>query len=89
MLMYLLTGYLIPYLAKITGQEPTLFWYIVGGPGIFSPLIILGILILRSEGVIINKETLSKRLLFRKLAKNDLIWTLIGFVIIAIAFDLI
>ncbi len=45
-LMYCLTRYLIPYLSKITGQETILFWFIVAGLGIFTPLIIVGIFIL-------------------------------------------
>lgn len=88
-LMYLLTKYLIPYLSKTTGQESILFWFIVAGLGIFTPLIILGIIILKSEGFSLNRESLAQRLRFRKLTKNDLIWTLFGFLIIAILSGLI
>jgi membrane protease YdiL (CAAX protease family) len=83
LLMYLLTKYLIPYLSKTTGQEPILFWFIVGGLGIFTPLIILGIIILKKEGFKLNKETISTRLRFRKLSKSDLLWTLAGFIAVA------
>ena len=89
LLMFLLTKYLIPYLSKTTGQESILFWFIVAGLGIFTPLIILGIIILKSEGFKLNKESFTGRLRFRRLTKNDLIWTLIGFVIIAISSGLI
>jgi len=89
LLMYLLTKYLIPYLSKTSGQESILFWFIVAGLGIFTPLIILGIIILKSEGFNLNKESFTQRLRFRKLTGNDLIWTLFGFVIIAISSGLI
>jgi membrane protease YdiL (CAAX protease family) len=77
--MYLLTKYLIPYLHTITGLETILLWFIVAGLGIFSPLIILGIIILKSEGIKINKETIISRLRFRKLTKSDILWTFMGF----------
>ena len=83
-LMYCLTKYLIPYLSLITGQETILFWFIVAGLGIFGPLIITGILILRSEGYIISKSTWVERLRFRKITKSDLIMCLIGFVFVGI-----
>jgi len=83
-LMYCLTKYLIPYLSLITGQETILFWFIVAGLGIFVPLIITGILILRSEGYIISKSTWVERLRFRKITKSDLIMCLIGFVFVGI-----
>lgn len=83
-LMYCLTKYLIPYLSLITGQETILFWFIVAGLGIFVPLIITGILILRSEGYIISKSTWVERLRFHKITKSDLIMCLIGFVFVGI-----
>jgi len=87
--MYLLTKYLIPYLSQTTGQETILFWFIVGGSGIFTPLIILGILILKNEGFKLNKETISTRLRFRRLNKSDLLCTLTGFIAVAILSGLV
>jgi membrane protease YdiL (CAAX protease family) len=89
LIMYLLTKYLIPYLSQTTGQETILFWFIVGGIGIFTPLIILGILILKNEGFELNKETISSRLRFRRLNKSDLLWTLTGFITVAILSGLV
>jgi len=88
-LMLLQTNLLIPYLSKVTGQETILFWFIVAGAGIFTPLIILGLIILRKEGFQINRETITSRLRFRKLTRSDLIWTLIGFIAIAVLSGLI
>jgi len=48
-LLFCLTKYLIPYLSNVTGQETILFWFIVAGLGVFLPLIITGLLILKAE----------------------------------------
>lgn len=82
-LLYCLTKYLIPYLSRVTGQETVLFWFIVGGLGVFTPLIITGLLILKSEGYKISKETFVERLRFRKITRRDILWCLIGLVIVA------
>lgn len=83
-LLYCLTRYLIPYLNKVTGQETILFWFIVAGLGVFTPLIIAGILILRAEGFSISKSTWIGRLRFRRLTKSDLIWCITGFVLVGV-----
>jgi len=89
-LMYCLTKFLIPYLSKVTGQETILLWFIIAGLGIFTPLIITGILILRAEGFKISESTWIGRLRFLKISKGDLIWTVIGLIIVgAICFGLI
>jgi membrane protease YdiL (CAAX protease family) len=81
-LMYCLTKYLIPFLSNVTGQEAILFWFIVAGLGVFTPLIITGILILRSEGYKISINTWIERLRFRKITKPDLIWCFVGLVLV-------
>lgn len=84
LLMFLMTKYLIPYLSEITGQETILFWFIVGGLGIFTPLIICGIIILKIEGQKLSPATWRDRLRFRKITRNDLIWSLGGLLAVAI-----
>lgn len=81
-LMFCLTKYLIPYLSNVTGQETILFWFIVGGLGIFTPLIITATLILKSEGYKITKSTWIHRLRFRKITKSDMVWCLVGFILV-------
>jgi membrane protease YdiL (CAAX protease family) len=88
-LMLCLTKYLIPYLSKVTGQETILFWFIVGGLGIFLPLIITGLLILRSEGYRISKKTLVERLRFRRITKRDILWSLAGLILVGLSSALI
>ncbi len=77
-LMYCMTHYVIPYLSDRTGQETILFWFIVGGLGIFLPLIVTGFLILKSEGYSISKKTWIDRLRFRKITRKDLLWSFAG-----------
>jgi len=83
-LMYCVTTYLMPYLSKATGQETILFWFLVAGLGIFTPLIITGILILKAEGYNISKSTWFERLRFRKITKSDLIWCLVGLILVGV-----
>ncbi|GET34307.1 CAAX protease family protein [Prolixibacter bellariivorans] len=88
-LMYCLTKYLIPYLSNVTGQETILFWFIVAGLGIFLPLIITGLLILKSEGYTISRKTWIERLRFRKITKRDIVWTLAGLIVVGLLSGLI
>jgi membrane protease YdiL (CAAX protease family) len=83
-LMYCLTKYLVPYLSKVTGQEIIFFWFVVAGLGIFTPLIITGILILRAEGFKISKSTWINRLRFRRISKKDIIWSIAGLISVGI-----
>jgi len=83
-LMFCMTRYLIPYLSEVTGQETILFWFIVGGAGIFLPLIVTGILILRAEGYRLSGSTWKERLRFRKVTGKDLAWSVAGLVIVGI-----
>lgn len=89
LLMYCLTKYLIPFLSNRTGQETILFWFIVGGLGIFTPLIVTGLLILRKEGFKISGKTWVERLRFRKITKSDLLWSLGGLIMVGILSGLI
>lgn len=83
-LMYCMAKYLIPYLSNLTGIETIFFWFLVGGLGIFTPLIIIGLFILHSEGYGFSKYTWIERLRFRKITKNDLIWSFLGLFVIGI-----
>jgi membrane protease YdiL (CAAX protease family) len=82
LLMFFLTKYLIPYLSKTTGQETILFWFIIGGLGIFTPLIITALIILKSEGFHLNKNTWIERLRFRRISISDLIWSVMGLLVV-------
>jgi len=88
-LMFCMTRYLIPFLTKITGQETILLWFIVAGLGIFTPLIITAMMILRSEGCKITFNTWRKRLRFRRITKSDILWSIAGLILVGIFSGLI
>jgi membrane protease YdiL (CAAX protease family) len=83
-LIYCLTKYLIPFLSKVKGQETIFWWFLVAGLGVFTPLIITGAIILRTEGYALSKSTWTGRLRFCRISKSDLVWTIFGFIFIAI-----
>ncbi len=80
-LMFCQTKFLIPYLSASSGQETILFWFIVGGLGIFLPLIITGLIILKYEGYSLSKHTWYHRLRFKKITVKHLIWGLSGLIV--------
>jgi membrane protease YdiL (CAAX protease family) len=82
-LMYFLTKYLIPFLSELTGYETILMWFLVAALGIFTPLIITGILILKYERYPISVLTWVERLRFRKITSRDLIWSIGGLIVIS------
>ncbi len=84
LLMFFLTKYLIPYLCEVTGQETILFWFIVAASGVFFPLIITAIIILKFEGFKISKNTWIQRLRFRKITKKDILWSIGGLILVGI-----
>jgi membrane protease YdiL (CAAX protease family) len=83
-LLYFQTNYTIPWLAENTNQEIIFYWFVIGGLGVFLPLIIYGIVILKKEGYKLNKETITIRLRFKKLDSKDWYWTLGGFVAVGL-----
>ncbi len=84
LLMFFLTKYLIPYLSNISGQETIFFWFVVGGLGVFTPLIITAVIILRREGFRISRKTWTGRLRFRKITAKDLVWSIAGLILVAV-----
>lgn len=79
------TKFLIPFLSRTTGQETVFYWFIVGGLGVFLPLVVTGGIILKHEGHrFFSMETWKKRLRFVKLSKRDLLWSIGGMIVIMI-----
>ncbi len=83
-LMFVMTHFLIPYLSKTTGMETIFFWFVVAGAGIFTPLIITGLFILKSEGYKISRQTITGRLRFKRLTSKDLLLTFAGLMAVGI-----
>lgn len=84
LVLFLETHFLIPYLSKVTGPEPVIFWFAVAVLGMFLPLLIVAYVILRSEGQEFNKSTWKDRLRFRKMTRHDRLRSLAGIVLIGI-----
>ncbi|MBD3383982.1 CPBP family intramembrane metalloprotease [candidate division KSB1 bacterium] len=84
LLLILETRFIIPWLARITGLEPVVFWFIVAGLGLFFPLLILSLIFLKAEGQKIDKETWTGRLRFRQMNRMDWLWSLGAVVVIGI-----
>jgi hypothetical protein len=53
-LMYVLSIYLIPFLSETTEIEIIFFWFVVAGLGVFLPLTLLGLFILKKENITIS-----------------------------------
>lgn len=70
-LLWIMTHLLIPFLTESTGWESVIFWFISGGLGVFTPLIVAGIIMLHKEGCKFTKELLVERLRFRPMTCRD------------------
>ena len=82
LLLLVQTRYLIPFLAEKTGQERILFWFIVGGLGVFVPLIVSGCFMIATEGNRFSTDTFTNRLWFRKLSFRDIVWSIGALILI-------
>ena len=81
-LLALETQFLIPFLSRRTGIETVIFWFLVAGLGLFLPMLFLSFFMLRSEGLKIEKRTWEERLRFKKMNKNDWLWSIGAIVLI-------
>lgn len=73
LMLYIATHGLIPILSRATGIEPIVFWFLVGGLGVFAPIVIGGYLLLRGEGRP-EGELWRERLRFRRMDRGDWVW---------------
>lgn len=81
-LLFVGTRVLIPLLSRITGQEPILFWFLIGGLGVFLPLLLLAVLLLRAEGAPFDRRLWTERLRFRSMNGGDWLWSLAALLLI-------
>ena len=78
-LLYVATHGAIPALTRATGVEPVLWWFLVGGLGVFAPLAIAGVVLLRGEGAGVAWRD---RLWLRRMDRGDWLWALGALVVI-------
>lgn len=82
-LLFLQTHLVIPWLSETTGVEPIVFWFAVGGLGVFLPLLLASWFLLNREGFTAagtggrgNLRILwTERLRFRRMNAGDWLWT--------------
>lgn len=78
-LLYVQTHVTIPWLSRISGIEPIFFWFVVGGLGVFLPLLLTAWYMLQREGPP-AADTWTHRLRFRRMNAGDWWWSLGGIV---------
>ncbi|MBN1425997.1 CPBP family intramembrane metalloprotease [Candidatus Fermentibacteria bacterium] len=83
LLLFVATHGLIPLLSAHTGREPILFWFLIGGFGVFAPLLMAGHLLIRREGHPRNRLW-TKRLRFRRMSRSDWAWGIGATIVIGI-----
>lgn len=83
-ILFLEANYLIPYLTSISGIETVIWWFVVSAFGMFIPLILLGLYLLKKEKAINWSTVWKDRLRFRKMNSGDWIWSAGGIIIIGI-----
>ena len=83
-ILYLETNFLIPYLSANTNLETVLWWFLVSAFGMFIPLLIISIVIIRKEGWLFNSGMWKDRLRFRKMKGGDWVWSIGGMMAIGI-----
>ncbi len=66
-------------------MEPILFWFLVGGVGVFTPLLVAAFLLLQQEEALAQPRHWSERLRFRRLDRGDWLWGLGALMVIGAA----
>lgn len=78
-LLYMQTHCTIPWLRRTSGVEPIFFWFVVGGLGVFLPLLLVACVMLKREGPL-SADIWIHRLRFRRMNAVDWWWSLGGVV---------
>lgn len=81
-LLLVCTNLLIPSLSEHTGIEPILCWFVLGGLGVFLPLLLIALWLLRQEGWPLHRQLWSERLRFRPMNGGDWVWAVGTIVVI-------
>ncbi|MFC1543461.1 CPBP family intramembrane glutamic endopeptidase [Candidatus Neomarinimicrobiota bacterium] len=82
--MWVVTQVIIPWLSDFTGLESAIFWFTLGGLGIFLPFLLLSYIILRKEGIPAGFIAFKERLRFHPMTKDDWCWGLGAMIVVGI-----
>lgn len=78
LVLFLETRLLIPFLAKSANMETVICWFVVSAFGMFIPLLLVAVLLLKKEGSWRQPGMWRNRLRFKKMTVGDWLWTLFG-----------
>jgi hypothetical protein len=84
LLLFAVTHGVIPTLTKHTTIEPVLLWFGAAGLGVFLPLLLMAVVLLRQEGVYLNADAWRGRLRFRRMDRADWLWAFGGTLAVAV-----
>jgi membrane protease YdiL (CAAX protease family) len=84
LLLLFVTHRLIPALHQQTGVEPVLLWFLLGGLGVFVPLVWFGAWLLRREYLRGTSRRWTDRLRLRRMSRTDWYWTVGGLVLVGL-----
>jgi membrane protease YdiL (CAAX protease family) len=87
-LLYVQTHLTIPWLSETSGIEPIFFWFVVGGLGVFLPLLLTAWFMLQREGIRASRIW-TERLRFRRMNAGDWLWSLGGVIAAGLASGII
>ena len=79
----------MPWLLNLTGIETIFSWFLVGGFGIFIPMVVFAFILQKKENLSLNKDTWTIRLRFKKINSVGCMRHTFGFIIIGIPTQLI
>ena len=82
--LFLESNFLIPYLASVTKVETVIWWFIVSAFGMFIPLLVIAVFMLKKEGNLFKQGMWHNRLRFRKMNSGDWLWGIAGIVMVGI-----
>jgi membrane protease YdiL (CAAX protease family) len=68
-----------------TRLEPVLAWFLAGGLGLFAPLVLTGMFMLRREGALARGGNLPERLRCRAMTRSDWRWSLVALAVVGLA----
>lgn len=74
----------IPTLVTATGLEPIVLWFLVGGLGVFAPLVVFGVVLLRREAVTAAERGWQDRVRLRRMDRGDWLWTVGALAVIGV-----
>ena len=84
LLFYLEVWLLIPFLCTTFNIEIIISWFITAGLGIFVPMLVLSVIILKKEGAFEKTNIWRDRLRFKPMSKKDWLWGIGGIIAVGV-----